>query len=353
MKLRDAVPAPAIAGAHSGPHSAPRRRSWMGRLRISAKVALMCLAPLALAPAAAHAAYPDKLIKIVVPFAPGGGTDTIARILAEQMAKDLGQSVIIDNRPGAGTIIGSNIVANSDPDGYTLLMATFAHAANPSLNSKLPYDTAKAFAPVALVAKGYNIAVINPELPFKTVADLIAFAKAHPGELNYGSFGNGTSAHLAGELFNHLAGTEITHVPYKGAAPAITDLLGGQVQVLFTTVASVSGHIASGSLRPLAVTSAERSKAFPDLPTIAEAGVPGYVADGWYGLYAPAGTPPDVIDRINKSVATSIQSEAFKKLEKVEGLTIVPGTPEEFEAYVQSEAARWRDLIKTEKIQAQ
>jgi tripartite-type tricarboxylate transporter receptor subunit TctC len=349
MRLRDIIPVPAAADVHSR----PSRRSWVNSLRASAKVALMCLAPLAIAPSAAHAAYPDKLIKIVVPFAPGGGTDTITRILAEQMSKDMGQSVIVDNRPGAGTIIGSNIVANSDPDGYTLLMATFAHAVNPSLNAKLPYDTAKAFTPVALVAKSYNIAVINPELPFKSISDLVVFAKSHPGELNYGSFGNGTSAHLAGVLFNHLAGTEITHVPYKGAAPAITDLLGGQVQVLFTSVASVSGHIASGSLRPLAVTSAERSKAFPDLPTIAEAGVPGYVADAWYGLYAPAGTPPDVIDRLNKSVGKAIQSEPFKKLEKVEGLTIAPTTPEDFDIYIQSEANRWRDLIKAENIQMQ
>src|SRR3954470_16311159 len=194
MRLRDIIPVPAAADVHSR----PSRRSWMNSLRASAKVALMCLAPLAVAPSAAYAAYPDKLIKIVVPFAPGGGTDTITRILAEQMSKDMGQSVIVDNRPGAGTIIGSNIVANSDPDGYTLLMATFAHAVNPSLNEKLPYDTAKAFAPVGLVAKSFNLAVVPSSSPFKSVADLIAYAKAHPSKLNYGSFGIGTSAHLAG-----------------------------------------------------------------------------------------------------------------------------------------------------------
>jgi tripartite-type tricarboxylate transporter receptor subunit TctC len=292
------------------------------------------------------AAYPEKPIRLVVPFAPGGGTDTIARILAEEMAKDLGQNIVVDNRPGAGTIIGTGVVANSEPDGYTLLMATPAFAVNPSLNAKMPFDTFKDFAPVALVARSFNITVVNKDVPIYSIPELVAYAKEHPDELDYGSFGNGTSAHLAGALFNSLAGTSITHVPYKGAAPAITDLIGGQIEVMFTTVASVSGHIASGSLRPLAVTSAERSPAFPDLPTVAEAGVPGYVADGWYALYAPAGTPPDVIARLNGAVAKAAQAESIKKLEKTEGLIIAPGTPEDLDRYVRSEAARWQDVIE-------
>ena len=232
-------------------------------------------------------------------------------------------------------------------------MATFAHAVNPSLNSKLPYDTFKAFAPVALVARSFNIVVVNPKLPFKMLQDVIAYAKANRGKLNYGSFGIGTSAHLAGELFENLAHVDLTHVPYKGAAPAITDLLGGRIELMFTTVASVASYIEGGQLRALAVTSAQRSPAFPDLPTIAEAGVPGYAAESWYGLYAPAGTPADAVARLNASAATAIRAGTFKKLETREGLTFAPGTPEDFDRCVRGEAARWHDLVTAAHIQAQ
>ena len=234
----------------------------------------------------AWALYPDRIVRIVVPFAPGGGTDVIARTLAQEMAKDLGATVIIENKPGAGTIIGTQAVAASEPDGYTLLMGTFANAVNPSLNAKLPYDPHKDFAPVALIARSFNIVVVNPKSPIKSIADLIAAAKADPDKLSYGTFGTGTSAHLAGELFKNMAKVNLTTVPYKGAAPAITDLIGGQIQVMFTTVASAASLIAGGQLRALAVTSAERSPAFPQLPTVAEAGVPGYSAESWYGLFA-------------------------------------------------------------------
>lgn len=323
------------------------RPFWM-----AAAVALMGLTSSAALPSLAFAEYPDKVVEIVVPFAPGGGTDTISRILAEEMSKDLGQSVIIDNRPGASTMIGSKIVADSAPDGYKLLMASFAHAVNPYMNPNIKYDTATAFAPVALVAKSYNILVVKADSPFKTVQDLVAYAKAHPGELNYGSFGNGTSAHLSAELFKYLTGSDITHISYKGAAPALTDLLGGQVQLVFTSVASVTGHIASGTLRPLAVTSSERSAAFPDIPTLAEAGVPGYVSDAWYGLYAPAGTPPEVISKLNASVGKAIHSEAFKKLEKMEGLVFAPGTSEDLKTFVDAQEARWRKVIDAQGIKA-
>jgi tripartite-type tricarboxylate transporter receptor subunit TctC len=294
----------------------------------------------------AQASYPDRIVKIVVPFAPGGGTDVIARTLAQEMAKDLGASIIIENKPGAGTIIGTQAVAGSAPDGYTLLMGTFANAVNPSLNPKLPYDPHKDFAPVALVARSFNIVVVNPNSPIQSIADLIAAAKADPQKLSYGTFGTGTSAHLAGELFKNKAGVNLTTVPYKGAAPAITDLVGGQIQVMFTTVASAASLIAGGQLRALAVTSAERSPAFPQLPTVAEAGVPGYAAESWYGLFAPAGTPADIIDRLNKSAATAVQSEAFKRLGVNEGLVMVARPPEAFDQYVRGEEERWRKLIQ-------
>jgi tripartite-type tricarboxylate transporter receptor subunit TctC len=303
------------------------------------------------APCAARAAgYPDRIVRIIVTFPPGGGTDIITRRLGEAMAGDLGQAIIIENKPGAGTIVGTAAAAASPPDGYTLLMATFAHAVNPSLNAKLPYDTFAAFAPVALVARSFNIVVVNPQLPIHSIADLITSAKATPGAINFGSYGLGTSAHLAGELFKSLAGVDIVHVPYKGAAAAITDLLGGRIQVMFTTVASVAAHVRSGQLRALAVTSAERSRAFPDLPTVAESGVPGYLAESWYGLYAPSGTPAEVIARLNAAVARAVQTPSFKPLEEVEGLTVAVGPPADLDRYVRGEAARWRTLISTANI---
>ena len=294
----------------------------------------------------ALAGYPDRIIRIVVPFAPGGGTDVVARTLAQEMTKDLGATTIIENRPGAGTIIGTQAVATSEPDGYTLLMGTFANAVNPSLNAKLPYDAHQDFAPVALITRSFNIVVVNPSSPIKTVADLIAAAKADPDKLSYGTFGTGTSAHLAGELFKSMAKVNMTTVPYKGAAPAITDLIGGQIQVMFTTVASAASLVAGGQLRALAVTSAERSPAFPQLPTVAEAGVPGYAAESWYGLFAPARTPPDIIDRLNKSAATAVQSEAFKRLGVNEGLIMIARPPQELDRYFRGEEERWRKVIQ-------
>jgi tripartite-type tricarboxylate transporter receptor subunit TctC len=319
------------------------------RFETGAKSVLFALAASLLAMLAAEpasAGYPDRIIRIVVPFAPGGGTDVIARTLAQEMAKDLGVSVIIENKPGAGTIIGTQAVAASEPDGYTLLMATFSHAVNISLSAKLPYDPHRDFAPVALVARSFNFVVVNPKSAVYSIADLIAVAKADPDKLSYGTYGTGTSAHLAGELFKNMARVNLTTVPYKGAAPAITDLLGGQIQVMFTTVASAASLIAGGQLRALAVTSAGRSPAFPQLPTVAEAGVPGYAAESWYGLYAPAKTSADVIDRLNKSAAKAVESEAFKRLGVNEGLVMVARPPEELDRYVRGEEARWRKVIE-------
>jgi tripartite-type tricarboxylate transporter receptor subunit TctC len=302
--------------------------------------------------AGACAAYPDRIVKIVVPFAPGGGTDVIARTLAQEMSKDLGVSVIIENKPGAGTIIGTESVATSAGDGYTLLMGTFANAVNPSLYAKLPYDPHKDLVPIALVARSFNIVVVNPAAPIKSIADLIAAAKAEPDRLSYGTYGTGTSAHLAGELFKHMAGVNLTTVPYKGAAPAITDLIGGQIQVMFTTVASCASLVEAGQLRALAVTSAERSPAFPQLPTVSEAGVPGYDAQAWYGLFAPAKTPPEIVDRLNKSAAVAVKSEAFKRLSVNEGLTLVASPPDELDRYFHAEEARWRKVIESAGIKA-
>jgi tripartite-type tricarboxylate transporter receptor subunit TctC len=298
----------------------------------------------------AFAGYPEKIIRIVVPFAPGGGTDVIARTLAQEMAKDLNATIVIENKPGAGTIIGTQSVAASEPDGYTLLMGTFANAVNPSLNAKLPYDPHKDFAAIALVARSFNIVVVNPASPIKSVSDLIAAAKADPNKMSYGTFGTGTSAHLAGELFKSMAKVNLTTVPYKGAAPAITDLLGGQIQVMFTSVASAASLIAGGQLRALAVTSVERSPAFPDIPTVAEAGVSGYSAESWYGLYAPAKTLTGIIDRLNKSAARAVQSEAFKKLSVNEGLVMVAAPPAELDRYFHGEEERWRQVIHDANI---
>jgi tripartite-type tricarboxylate transporter receptor subunit TctC len=298
----------------------------------------------------ALAGWPERTMRIVVPFAPGGGTDVIARTLAQEMAKDLGASIIIENKPGAGTIIGTQAVAASEPDGTTLLMGTFANAVNPSLYAKLPYDPHKDLAAVALIARSFNIVVVNSASPVKSITELIAAAKADPDRLSYGTYGTGTSAHLAGELFKSMAKVNLTMVPYKGAAPAITDLLGGRIQVMFTTVASAAPLIAGGQLRALAVTSAERSPAFPELPTVAEAGVPGYSAESWYGLYAPAKTPADIIDRLNRSAAAAVRSDAFNRLGVNEGLVMVAAEPAELDRYVRGEEERWRKVIRDANI---
>ena len=313
-------------------------------------LALVALVLSALPNQPARAAYPDRIIRIVVPFAPGGGTDVIARALAQEMAKDLGASVIIENKPGAGTIIGTQAVATSEPDGYTLLMGTFANAVNPSLNPKLPYDAHNDFAPVSLIARSFNIVVVNPKSPMQSITDLIAAAKAGPDKMSYGTFGTGTSAHLAGELFKTMAKVNLATIHYKGAAPAITDVIGGQIQVVFTTVASAASLIEGGQLRALAVTSARRSPAFPQLPTVSEAGVPGYAAEAWYGLFAPAKTPREIIERLNKSVAKAVRSDAFRRLSVNEGLVMAAGSPEELGRYFLSEEERWRKVIEAAGI---
>ena len=310
------------------------------------------LAVLAGIPAPARAAYPDKPIRIVVPFSPGGGTDLIARAMGVAMAQDLGQPVVLDNKPGGGTIIGTDNVAKSAADGYTLVMATFAHAVNPSLQPKLPYDTDKAFTPVVLVGRSPNVLVVRADSPYKSVRDVIAAAKARPGAISFASQGPGTSAHLAGELFKSLAKVDLNHIPYKGAGPAIPDLLGGQVDMMFATASAVGNLLEAGKLRALGVTTSQRSTS-PDLakvPTIAESGVPGYAAESWYGLFAPAGTPPAVVARLNAAAKKAVAADAFRKRADAEGLIVSPGTPEDFGRYVRGEETRWSKVVKDAHI---
>ncbi|MFN3988249.1 MAG: Bug family tripartite tricarboxylate transporter substrate binding protein [Rhodocyclaceae bacterium] len=295
-------------------------------------------------------AFPDKPVRIVVPFAPGGGTDIISRTLGHEMALDLGQPVIIENKPGAGTIIGTDAVAKSAADGYTLVMSTFAHAVNPSLMATLPFSVEKDFAPVILVGRSPLVLVVRPDSPYQTVQDVLAAAKADPGRLTYASQGNATSAHLAGELFQHLGGVELTHVPYRGAGPALTDVMGGQVDLMFGTAAAVGSFVESGTLKAVAVTTEERAPVRPEVPTVGESGVPGFVVEAWYGLYAPAGTPPEVIARLNAAAAKAANSESFLQRVQPEGLVISAGAPEELGQYVGREVERWAEIIKAANI---
>jgi tripartite-type tricarboxylate transporter receptor subunit TctC len=303
----------------------------------------------ALASTQTGAAYPDKPIRLVVPFAPGGGTDTIARTLAAGMSTELGKQIIIDNKPGAGTILGTDAVAKSAPDGYNIVIATFAHAVNPSLVPKLPYAQDKAFAPITMIGKGPNVLVVRADSPYKTVKDIVDAARAKPGTLTYASQGNGTSAHLAGEMFTNLSRIQMTHVPYRGAGPAITDLMGGQVDMIFGTAAAVSPFVQSGKLRAIAVTSPQPSPSFKGIPTIA-ATVPGYAVESWYGLYAPAGTPPDVIEKLSAAAKKAARSPEFAKRIEQEGLEVTASDPAELDRYVKAEEVRWRKIVKENNI---
>ena len=304
-----------------------------------------------LAATSALAAYPEKPVRLVVPFAPGGGTDLIARTLGVGMSAELGQQVIIDNKPGAGTIIGTDTVAKSAPDGYTMVIASFAHAVNPSLVAKLPYAADKAFTPITLIGRGPNVLVVRADSPYKSVADIVAAAKGKPGKLTFASQGNGTSAHLAGEMFMNLAKVEMIHVPYRGAGPAITDLLGGQVDMIFGTAAAVSNMVDQGKLRAIGVTTPEPSAAFKGVPSIS-ATVPGYAVESWYGLYAPAGTPADVIQKLNAAAKKAARSPEFSKKVEQEGLAVIASDPAELDRYVKAEEARWRKIVKENNIKA-
>jgi tripartite-type tricarboxylate transporter receptor subunit TctC len=305
---------------------------------------------LAILVSSAHAQYPDKPVRIVVPFAPGGGTDLIARTLGQGMSQALGQPVIIENKPGAGTVIGTDLVAKSAPDGYTLVIATLAHAVNPSLLSKLPYNNDTAFAPVSLIGRGPNVLVVRAESPYKTVKEILDAAKAGK-KLTYASQGNGTSAHLAGEMFANLSKAEFLHIPYRGAGPAMVDLLGGQVDMFFGTAAAVANMVDQGKLRAIAVTTPEPSAAFKGVPTVA-ATVPGYAVESWYGFFVPAGTPAPVIGKLNAAVKKAAQNPDFVKKVEQEGLVVTASEPAEFDRYVKSEEARWKKIVKENNIKA-
>lgn len=300
---------------------------------------------------ASAADYPSKPIRLVIGFAPGGGTDTTARALSAKLSAALGQQVVVDNRPGHSGTIAADIASKATPDGHTLLLGTIALVINPSLTDKMPFDTLKDLAPVTQAVDSTNILVLHPSVAAKSVKELIALAKTKP--LNGGSSGIGGTGHLAVELFNLQAGTKITHVPYKGGGPAIVDLLAGNIQLIFATAASSIGHIKAGKIRPLAVTTAKRSALVPDLPTIAEAGLPGYEANNWNGFLVPAKTPRPIINRLNKEIATALTLPDIKAFLFKQGLDAAPGTPEQFAAYMKSEMAKWAKVIKAAGIKVQ
>ncbi|MEP9379698.1 tripartite tricarboxylate transporter substrate binding protein [Aquabacter sp. CN5-332] len=314
--------------------------------------ALSCAAALMLslaAPVGASAAdYPTKPVHMVVPFPAGGTTDIFARLMADRLTRALGQQFIIENKAGAGGNTGTEGVARSDPDGYTLVMGTVGtHAINPSLYVKMPYDHIKDFVPVAFVAGVPNVLEVNPQkVKAKTVQEFIAEAKAAKPPLTMASSGNGTSIHLSGEMFKQAAGVDLVHVPYRGSGPAVNDLVGGQVDVMFDNLPSSIGQIRAGALRPIAVTSAQRSPALPDVPTIAESGVPGFEASSWFALFAPAGTPKEVVDKLNAEVLKALQDPAVKQRYAEVGAEMRPMTPAEFGTFVKSETDKWAKVVK-------
>ena len=315
------------------------------RTFVAAASALLVVAA---APASlAQAPWPAKPVRIVVPFPPGGTTDILARAAALKMTEAWKEQAVVDNRPGAGGNIGAELVARAPADGYTLLMGTVGtHAINASLYAKMPFDPIRDFAPVILVAAVPNVMVVHPSVPASTVTEFIAWAKANPGKVNFASSGSGTSIHLAGELFKTQTGLAMTHVPYKGSAPAIADLVGGQVQVMFDNLPSALPQIRAGRLRALAVTSAQRASALPEVPTVAESGLPGFEASSWFGLLAPAGTPREVVQKVNSEIARWLATPEAKEKLASQGAIAAGGTPEDFVAHIAAESAKWQKVVR-------
>jgi tripartite-type tricarboxylate transporter receptor subunit TctC len=315
-------------------------------------LAALCGALPAAHAAQADGAYPTKPIRLIIPFAPGGGTDLTGRAIAQKLSESLGQTVVADNRAGANGTIGADLAAKAPPDGYTISMISSSHSVNPSLMKRLPYDLITDLAPITQATTQPYALVVHPSLPAKSVKELIALAKAKPGTINYGSSGTGGLSHLSGALLAHLANIQITHVPYKGGSPAMIDVISGQIQMLFSTILQSHTHIAAGRLRPLAVTTTKRSRAMPDLPTMAEAGVKGYEVAGWYGVVAPARTPKPIITRLNQEIVRALRMPDVGEKMAADGSEPVGSTPEQFGAHIKAEVAKWRDLIQKAGIRA-
>jgi tripartite-type tricarboxylate transporter receptor subunit TctC len=305
----------------------------------------------AIASAPRAAEYPAHPIMLIVPYPAGGGNDLIARLVANQMSQSLGQQIVIENRGGAGSTIGTRDVARSAPDGYTLLIATSSLAINPSLYPDTAYDPRKDFAPIGLIATSPNLVLVHPSSPLHSIADLIALAKKQPGKIDFASTGTGTSTHLSAQLFDAMAGVTLNPIPYKGVAPALTDLMGGQVAVMFCPMASATGLVRQGNLRALAVTGATRSPLFPDLPTVAEAGLPGYDAGLHYGIVAPAGTPQPIVAKLNAALRAAVTSPEFKDKISADGVEPLPSTPEEYAADIDREETKCSTLLKQGKAE--
>ena len=307
--------------------------------------ALACAALLVPVLASAQA-WPTKPVKLIVPFPAGGGTDAFARPLAAILSQQLGQQFFIDNRGGAGGTIGADLAAKSPPDGYTFLVGAVHHTIAVSVYSKLPYDLEKDLMPVTLVSIVPNVVVLHPKVPINSIKELIAYAKANPNKLNYASAGNGTSHHLAPEMFKTMTGVQINHVPYKGAGPAMQDLVAGQVDLMFDGMGSSAPQIRGGKLKPLAVTTTTRSAAFPDVPTVQEAGVPGYDVTTWYGLWAPAGTPPDIVAKLQQAVAKAMLTKEIQDIWAQQGAGLGGNTSDQFGAFVKGEVVKWSKVVK-------
>jgi tripartite-type tricarboxylate transporter receptor subunit TctC len=318
---------------------------------------LVCIAALLAAldccVGAANAAdYPTKPIRLIVPWPPGGGTDVFARVIGQKLSERVGYTVVIDNRPGASGNIGAEIVAKSPPDGYTIMLATITLATNPSMYKSLSFDPLKDFAPITLVAGVPHVLVVSPSLPVNSVKDLIALAKAEPGKLNYASAGSGSPFHLAAELFKSMTGTTIVHVPYQGGGPAITAVIGGQVQLTFGNLLAVLPLVKSGKLKALGITSAKRSSAAPELPTIAEEGVRGYDFSSWFGFFAPAGTPKATVAKLNQEIVSILETPEMKQRLTQDGADVVASSAQEFGTYLASETKKWAQVIKQAGIRA-
>ena len=301
---------------------------------------------------AQSAAYPDKPVRFVVPYPPGGGTDVIARIVQERFQALLGQPILIDNKGGAGGSVGTELVARAAPDGYTVLFTLSSHTINPAIFPKLTFDTVKDFESVGLVASLPQILVANPQVPANTIAELVALAKAKPDSLSYASVGNGSPGHLAGELFKLRTGTQMTHIPYRGGGPAVTDVMGGQVPLLWVSIPAAAQFVKAGKLKPLGVSTLKRSAAFPDVPTLQEAGIADFEVDSWYAMFVPARTPKPVIERLNKALNSIVGEPAIREKLLAQGAEGVGGTPEALTRTVAAELPKWAKLAKDANIKA-